>query len=561
MTYKIYIPIIFIIVLSQRYNCVETDGTRLVRQRFNDGVFCMDNEDYPLVSSDKYAMKLYVDKICSQVPANEVSSYILSNYGRAVKVMGEGSFGKVTKYKKDDKLYAIKVPSNFDYKDVFKEINSSECIKSLLHDNEELKRMAYIYECVRPRSKNPHLIMKFLPFTLRQYIKSKYPNGWDGLDKNGKTKMLTQMYSIAKTLNALHSKNIAHRDLKPENMMVTSKGIPFLVDFGTATPMGNDARTLVGTPYFVDYEVMNRNSKGLFSDVYSLLITYVEMIHGKRSTSVLEAILNSGGYMQVRNGLKSKYDPKFSACKIPPELSWMENMFIPSRSGRWTIPQVVSQFEKMLGISSEQEVPQISQPIPVEKINLFENKQKEDIAVQKKADNVSEALEMINKAKQNIGKIELNQPRQEEILAISKEPKQEEIIAISKDSKFKNQYFNFERVKIDKIEKDFVPTQQEQKENKYADRIRNYTPITQPKKIFENPDEYKNKYIYMLDKDRQADFQKRQKEINDQIDALLREREQRLQARPIPNQRQKPAIRKKKVISNKPGGNKLKFLL
>jgi serine/threonine protein kinase len=521
----------------------------------------MDNEDYPLVSSDKYAMKLYVDKICSQVPANEVSAYISSHYGRAVKVMGEGSFGKVTKYKKDDQLYAIKVPSNFDYMDVFKEINSSECIKSLLHDDEELKRMAYIYECVRPRSKNPHLIMKFLPFTLGKYIKAKYPNGWAGLDHDGKIKMLTQMYSIAKTLNALHSKNIAHRDLKPENMMVTSKGTPFLVDFGTATPMGNDARTLVGTPYFVDYEVMNRNSKGLFSDVYSLLMTYVEMIHGKRGSSVLDAILNSGGYMQVRNGHKSKYEPKYSACKIPSELSWMENMFIPSRSGRWTIPQVIQQFEKVLGISSKKEVPQISQPIPVEKINLSANLQKVEIPVQKKADDVSEALEMINKAKQNIGKIERNQPRQEEIMAISKEPKQEEIIAISKNPKYKNPYLHPQTKVIDKIEKDFVPTQPEKNENKYADRIRNYTPITQPKKIFENPDEYKNNYIYMLDKNRQADFQRKQKEINDQIDALLKQREQRLQARPIPNQRPKQAIGKKKGVANKPAGNKFKFLL
>ena len=561
MNHKSIIPIIFIIVLAKVQIARETDGTRLVRQRFGEGRFCMDENDYPTVASDKYAAKLYVDKICSQVPANQVSTYISTNFGSKVKVMGQGSFGKVLKYKKGDNLYAIKIPTNFDYTDVFKEINGSECIKHFLKDEPEIKNIAYIYECVRPPGKSPHLIMKFLPFTLEKYVKAQYPNGWAYLDSAKKEKMLKQMYIISKTLLALHKKNLAHRDLKPANIMVSSNGTPFLVDFGTSSPMGDLARTLVGTPYYVDYEVMNRNSKGLFSDVYSLLMVFVAMLHGKRDGSVLNAILRSGGYDQVSKGLKKDYTPTYSSAQIPEELNWMKNMFIPSRQGRWTVQQVVQKFEMLLNIPK---VPQFVQQKSAERVepqeirpkSQMQQEQKRDVSSQQRPkQDISEAMNMVNKVQQQMNQLDVpKQPARQiptekakmpqQILAISEEPSHQKQINMNKDfndGKFANPYLhaNYNPLREKKEPAQMIeqrPAQMIQQrdpnelKNKYME-VNKKTPITEMKEVSADRNYYglgnvqRNPALHYLDKDRQANFQKRQAELDAQINQMLRERE------------------------------------
>lgn len=451
MTSKINVSIILYSLLFSISISVETDGTRLVRQRFQEGRHCMDQTDYPQIITDIYAMKLYVQKLCSQVNPSTASSYISTNYGSKVKVMGKGSFGQVLKYKKDAKFYAIKIPNSFDYKDMFKELNASECIKEMLHDSPELNNMAYIFECVQPLRKSPHLIMKFLPMDLKAYIKLKYSNGWANLNDTQRTRMVTQMYKMAKTLAALHSKQIAHRDLKPQNIMMTSKGNPVLIDFGLLTPMGDFARTLAGTPYFIDYEVVNRNSQGMASDVYSLLMTYVEMIHGLRGETVLNSVLNSGGYSQVMNGTKSKYEPNFARTSLPSEFAWMQHMFVPSRSGRWKMPQVVAQFEKMLGISSgPSDDPSDQKAIAQQKVA---EKNVVDVRPKQEIQNI-----VVERPAQRQEKMQIPD---EQILAISKNVARP--VVVSEESKFigqKKEQFGFDDRQFKNKYLDFNPSKQ-----------------------------------------------------------------------------------------------------
>jgi glycogen synthase kinase 3 beta len=56
------------------------------------------------------------------------------------------------------------------------------------------------------------------------------------------------MYQLLNGLKCIHQKNIAHRDLKPENVLLSTKGIIKICDFGSSKvldPLGKN------TPYIV----------------------------------------------------------------------------------------------------------------------------------------------------------------------------------------------------------------------------------------------------------------------------------------------------------------------
>lgn len=543
MISKINVSIILFSILCSLSLGVETDGTRLVRQLFAQKKFCMDQENYPQVDNDIHAAKLYVQKICSQVNPSTAASYISQNYGAKVKVMGQGSFGKVLKYKKNNNLFAIKIPSNFDYRDMFRELNGSECIKEMLADSPEISNMAYIFECVHPARKSPHLIMKFLPMTVREYVFLKYKNGWDSLNDTEKTKIVTQMYKMALTLKALHDKGIAHRDLKPENIMMTTKGNPVLVDFGLLTPMGDLAKSLAGTPFYIDYEVMNRNSGGLSSDVYSLLMTYVFMLHGKNAEIILNSVLKSGDYMQVRNGTKKLYTPNFAYTKLPRNFQWMNNMFIPSRSGRWKMAQVIQQFEQMLGISSGPKVDPKDQEIISQNPQHIPNKMvMKAPAMDQEIKQIVEERPVVKKeitkmiverplSKQEIQHIKVEEPSsKQEIFDIQKNRAE-----ISKapqfhmdQAQFKNKYLEMKKPVLEKQE---IPL---------SGVSNNYYRY---EKNFHRPEAFNG-----LDKKRQHDFQQKMSALDEMIAQLQKERMQKagqmVQGRPKRNFKSKQVVRK-----------------
>ena len=53
---------------------------------------------------------------------------------------------------------------------------------------------------------------------------------------------------LFKGLSFLHSKNIAHRDLKPENVLLDSKGVIKICDFGSSKFIDEKGKN---TPYSV----------------------------------------------------------------------------------------------------------------------------------------------------------------------------------------------------------------------------------------------------------------------------------------------------------------------
>lgn len=339
---------------------INSNTTTLLSQQLKGGKYCVGQDLFDKVKHDINAVTYYVKYICSQYSVEDAKKRMTNVYGKRLKTLGSGSFGNVYQYKKADKSYAIKVPKNFDYKDVFRELNASECIKEKLNDSSALKYMGFITECLRPTKTAYYMIMDFLPMNLSQYINKMNPIGWTHLDSTKKSFLIRQMLRMVQTIEAMHAKNMVHRDIKPDNIMINSKSVPIVVDFGLLTPMGDLARTMGGTPYYVDYEMVNEVEHGKSVDIYSLLATFAFMVHGGMGgKSVLDNVLKNGKYLEATKRFsRTLYSPKFRDFKMPSEFSWMNGMFIPKKSGRMTATQVVQEFKRMLGEEVDQKLQQ-----------------------------------------------------------------------------------------------------------------------------------------------------------------------------------------------------------
>src|SRR5215831_5606279 len=109
---------------------------------------------------------------------------------------------------------------------------------------------------------------------------------------------------IAEGLEEAHSSGVLHRDLKPANVMITTKGVAKLLDFGLARLVSVDADvtrtedgTVLGTPAYMSPEQAEGKPLDVRSDVFSFGVVLYEMLSGQRAfggtttVQVLNAIL------------------------------------------------------------------------------------------------------------------------------------------------------------------------------------------------------------------------------------------------------------------------------
>lgn len=85
---------------------------------------------------------------------------------------------------------------------------------------------------------------------------------------------------ICLALKHVHNNNILHRDLKSQNIFLTSKAIVKLGDFGIAKVLDatdDQAKTQIGTPYYLSPEICESKPYGRASDVWSLGVVLFEL--------------------------------------------------------------------------------------------------------------------------------------------------------------------------------------------------------------------------------------------------------------------------------------------
>jgi serine/threonine-protein kinase len=96
------------------------------------------------------------------------------------------------------------------------------------------------------------------------------------------------MLQILRTLQFIHAKDIIHRDIKPSNIMIDTEhnDAVKVMDFGIAKAMGSMFKTRTGTtmgsPFYMSPEqILHGNRLDLRTDIFSLGITFFEMLSGR----------------------------------------------------------------------------------------------------------------------------------------------------------------------------------------------------------------------------------------------------------------------------------------
>src|SRR5207244_3524555 len=90
--------------------------------------------------------------------------------------------------------------------------------------------------------------------------------------------------NLADALHHAHQRQLIHRDVKPANVLLEeATGRVYLADFGLATgPAGEGTVVMAGTPAYMSPEQARCEVVDARSDLFSLGITFYELLCGRR---------------------------------------------------------------------------------------------------------------------------------------------------------------------------------------------------------------------------------------------------------------------------------------
>jgi NIMA (never in mitosis gene a)-related kinase len=196
------------------------------------------------------------------------------------KFLGEGTFGVV---------YLIKSNlTNIEY--VWKDIDLTR-----FPPEQEKKTLAEV--SVLKKCKHPNIILFKEAFITKKPKKElhlilEYADSGDldqQLNKQKKKKeyfkenlIINWLVQTCLGLKHIHYLHVIHRDIKPQNIFLTKNGIIKIGDFGISKVLEKnekDTSTCIGTPLYMPPEIINHQKYDYKVDVWSLGVTFFELIN------------------------------------------------------------------------------------------------------------------------------------------------------------------------------------------------------------------------------------------------------------------------------------------
>lgn len=122
------------------------------------------------------------------------------------------------------------------------------------------------------------------------------------------------MYQLCSAVYYAHQHGVIHRDIKPQNVFITADGTIKLGDFGIATFQNSSHVTrsdvVVGSVHYLAPEISQGNQASPQSDIYSLGITFFELITGRVPFDDESAVTVALKHIKEKFPSVRKYNPK-----------------------------------------------------------------------------------------------------------------------------------------------------------------------------------------------------------------------------------------------------------
>jgi len=123
-------------------------------------------------------------------------------------------------------------------------------------------------------------------FIVMEYIEGQSLSRLASAEKLSLQEILDLAIQVGEGLSAAHEKGITHRDIKPENVLVNSKRLAKITDFGLAKWKGASTLTQtgarMGTAYYMSPEQVEGKKLDHRTDIFSLGIVLYELLCTRR---------------------------------------------------------------------------------------------------------------------------------------------------------------------------------------------------------------------------------------------------------------------------------------
>jgi non-specific serine/threonine protein kinase/serine/threonine-protein kinase len=201
---------------------------------------------------------------------------------KIVREIGHGGMGVVYLAERDDEHYRQQVAIKLINPGLGGETirrrfrNEMQILADLNHPN-----IARLFDGGKTPDGVPYLVM--------EYVEGSPINRYCN-DRNLSTEQRLKLFcTVCDAVQYAHQHLVIHRDIKPGNILVTSEGLPKLVDFGIAKLLDNgnsmpDATATVMpfmTPEYASPEQVHGLSATTATDIYSLGVVLYELLTGR----------------------------------------------------------------------------------------------------------------------------------------------------------------------------------------------------------------------------------------------------------------------------------------